>query len=168
MSPNQLIFFSAICGLAGVSAACGTSPSASRYDDLLRCERRAVEVEIDEGMARVCGLPTDLAYFEEGSDWLDDRDKSTVHRLALCMKHGALRDRQILVTGYTDQLGEADDNDRLGLMRGMAIAAELRTHGVASERIYIRSRGEKAARGETGAARERERKVVLSLVERES
>lgn len=164
MSSRTLITCSSVSLLL---VACASNPEAYRYDDVLRGERDPIEVEVDENIASACDLPREIAYFEEGSDWLDDRDKSTILRLASCMRQGPLRDRSILLTGHTDRSGADMDNLELGRLRAQAVAAELRSDGVAAERIYVRSRGERDAQGSDGSSLPRDRNVVLTVLERE-
>ncbi|MFO0749520.1 MAG: OmpA family protein [Myxococcota bacterium] len=149
-------------------AACSSGPKAIRYDDAMAGRNKRTEVEIAGSVVKACHLATNRAYFDYASDGLDDDDKAIVGEVAACMESGALRGRSILVTGYTDLTGTKPDNAALGLSRSEAIAAELHARGVPANRIFVRSRGEKDAKYIDADDMKYDRKVILTLVERDS
>lgn len=149
-------------------SACGSTPTARRYDDVVAGNDRRMKVEASGDIMRACDLYANKAYFEYASDGLDPDDKIVVQKVAECMKEGKLAGRSILVTGYTDFTGPKAMNQDLGLDRSRAVAVELVNNGIPAQRIFVRSRGERDAKYKTDTGMVYDRKIVLSLVERDS
>lgn len=146
--------------------ACGSTPKAARYDDVIAGNNKRMEIEGSDDIMTRCKLYADKAYFEYASNELDSDDKMVVQKIADCMKDGKLSKQSILVTGYTDFTGPRAMNQDLGLNRARAVAAELVNTGIPATRIYIRSRGERDARYKSDFGRAYDRRIILSLVER--
>ena len=69
------------------------------------------------------------------------------------------------VVGFTDDQGEADDNQKLGLGRAKAIGQFLSKNGIASNRITVESKGEAnpVADNSTEDGRHQNRRVVITV-----
>ncbi len=69
------------------------------------------------------------------------------------------------VVGHTDDVGEPEDNVKLGLGRAKAIAQILIKNGIASDRIKVDSKGEAepVADNKTDDGRHQNRRVVLTV-----
>jgi len=148
-------------------SACGSAPTARRYDEVVAGKDHRIEIEASGDIMEKCNLYANKAYFEYASDNLDPDDKMVVQKVAECMKDGKLAGRSILVTGYTDFTGPRAMNEDLGMDRSRAVAAELVSNGIPPMRIFVRSRGERDARYKTDSGMVYDRRIVLSLVERD-
>jgi outer membrane protein OmpA-like peptidoglycan-associated protein len=145
-------------------AACGSSPSARRYDDVLAKRDRYVEVDFADEAVNACGLDSARAYFRSDSSTLTDDDKAVIAEVAYCLTEGRFAGRSILVTGYTDDIGGTVANKDLGWLRAEAAANELNLRGVPAHHIFIHSTGERLATGNTADERALERRVELRLI----
>jgi OmpA-OmpF porin, OOP family len=69
------------------------------------------------------------------------------------------------VVGYTDDVGEADENQRLGLGRAQSIGKFLSKNGIAANRISVDSKGEAdpVADNSTEDGRHQNRRVVITV-----
>lgn len=148
--------------------ACGSSPTARRYDDVMAGSERRMEIEASGDIMKKCDLAANKAYFSYASDNLDEDDKLVVQKVAECMKDGKLIGRSILVTGYTDFTGPRAMNLDLGLERSRAVADQLVGYGIPAQRIFVRSRGERDAKYTSDNGMVYDRKIVLTLVERDT
>jgi outer membrane protein OmpA-like peptidoglycan-associated protein len=147
-------------------AGCSSAPTAQRYDYVIAGKPKKIEIEILSSVARECHLDPTYTYFAYNADGLDEHGMAVLREVAECMKTGPLVGRSVLVTGYTDITGTRAYNQELGMSRGQAVALGLVKHGVRSDRIYLRSRGEKYARADVRLMAE-DRRVELMLVERD-
>ena len=147
--------------------ACGSSPTARRYDDVMSGSERRMEIEGSGDIMKMCDIYANKAYFAYASDVLDDDDKMVVKKIGECMLNGKLAGRSILVTGYTDFTGPRAMNQELGLERSRAVADMLVSQGIPARRIFVRSRGERDAEYTTDTGTAYDRKIVMTLVVRE-
>jgi outer membrane protein OmpA-like peptidoglycan-associated protein len=76
-------------------------------------------------------------------------------------------DRNILIEGHTDSLGDASYNEQLSQQRAEAVANFLRNQGIADNRIMTRGYGESypIASNETQAGRQQNRRVEIVLMD---
>jgi len=59
--------------------------------------------------------------FRDGSSELDAQSRSNIHRLADAIDEGAFDGKELLFVGFSDGLGERDDNLRLSLRRAKSV-----------------------------------------------
>ncbi len=85
--------------------------------------------------------------FELDSSEVDASDELPLTRLARCLATAEYQDREIVLTGYTDPIGDADYNERLALARAASIRSILIDNGVSPDRIRIVSGGEEQREG---------------------
>lgn len=154
-------------GIIPSVAACSSAPTARRYDAVMAGKSGRTAVEIHGVVASACGLDYGRAYFDYGSDGLDAHDKDVIDDIAECLRSGRLAGRSVLVTGFTDMTGTRPDNRDLGWARSEAVAEELYANGIPPNRIYVRSLGERKAKGQTPEGMAYDRRVELKLVERD-
>jgi outer membrane protein OmpA-like peptidoglycan-associated protein len=150
--------------LSTLLGACGSSSTARRYDDVLSNGTRDFKIDAGPEVLGTCGLDASRSYFAYNSSELSEEDKVQLAEVGRCLTSGRLRGRSILVTGYTDSSGDRPDNYELGFARSTAVATELSTRGVPQTRIFLRSRGEGRAEGDTDEGRALDRKVDLRAV----
>jgi outer membrane protein OmpA-like peptidoglycan-associated protein len=81
----------------------------------------------------------------------------------------AKQDADLTVTGYTDDLGNAESNLKLSAARAEAVKAYLVQHGVAADRIIARGEGaaNPIADNKTAEGRAKNRRVEINSVIRE-
>lgn len=148
-------------------AACASTPTAHRYDDLMANNDRQFPVDSREEVVSACGLDATRTCFAYDSADLGADDRQLLADVGLCLTQGKLVGRSVIVIGYTDRRGDAEYNLELGMTRGESVAKELVTLGVAPTHIFVRSRGEGWATGTSADGRAYDRKVELRLVQRE-
>lgn len=163
MRPRCLLLALATLAIAPL-AACASSVTAQRYDDTISNVDRDRSVWPESDLLAECGLDTSRSYFASASSELNTDDRALLGEVGRCLTVGRLSSRSVLVTGYTDSDGTSAYNVELGLERGHAVAAELASLGVLRTRIFVRSRGQDDATGETAAGRALDRKVELALL----
>ena len=146
-------------------AACASTPTAQRYDDLMARNGRLIPIDSREDVISACGLDTSRTYFAYDSADLGADDRQVLDDVGVCLTRGKLAGRSIIVVGYTDRRGDADYNLELGMVRGESVSKELVARGVQPSRIFIRSRGEGWATGTTPDGRAYDRKVELRLIQ---
>ena len=146
-----------------LSACASTTPSSSKVDTRVSS---STEVDLDTSISSACGLKLDRAYFPYASAMVSDDDKSTIAKLATCMKSGgSLAKRAILTTGYADADGGTGYNSGLAITRGDSVAAELKVQGIEANRIYVRSMGERSANPTMDANKAYDRRVEIRVIE---
>lgn len=71
----------------------------------------------------------------------------------------------VIITGYTDNVGSPTYNQQLSLRRAQSVAAYLTGQGIAANRIYPNGMGElnPVASNNTAAGRAQNRRVVMTL-----
>ncbi|MCB9731872.1 MAG: OmpA family protein [Deltaproteobacteria bacterium] len=124
--------------------ACAQETKAVRYDEAAASQPPQTEVEIGPRVAEACRLDTNKAYFGYNSAALDTNSQIFADQLAQCMKDGPLKGKKILVVGYTDPTGSENYNQELGMDRSESVANRLVACGVASDRIFVKSGGERS------------------------
>jgi len=151
-------------GLVASLVACGSSSKAQRYDDVVSMRAQDYDIEPEGEVVRACGLDSSRSYFAYNSTELSGDDKELLEGVGRCLTSGRLQGRSVLVTGYTDDQGDSTNNYELGLARSRSVASELASRGVPQTRIFLRSRGEGRASGESEDGRALDRKVDLRVV----
>lgn len=156
---------------APVAQTDGTTEDA---DALARQARERAEppVNVSPGLAvsseiaRACHLQAQRATPEFAFDSTDivAEDKELLGALAKCMAEGALRGKNVELTGRTDPRGEAEYNMSLGETRADSVRRYLHDLGVASTRLRATSRGEIDASGVDESSWAHDRRVDIDLV----
>lgn len=158
------------------------SDAERRRDDLrIRIgERRAQEAELEasmlrEQMDRLQAEQTERGMVMTLGDLLFDIDKAelkpegerTVQKLSDFMRE--YDNYRVRVEGYTDSTGEADYNQALSQRRAEAVEDELRSDGIASDRIEVKGFGEQypEATNQTSAGRQENRRVEIVISDRD-
>lgn len=95
---------------------------------------------------------------------LDGRVNEYLDKLAARLQQ---TNERITLTGHTDNTGEEDFNQRLGLARANAIQRVLVSKGIAADRITVESRGESqpVMSNDTEAGKRENRRVEVRLVQ---
>jgi outer membrane protein OmpA-like peptidoglycan-associated protein len=83
-----------------------------------------------------------ILYFRTGRTVLTEASKSALKKLfdAVANRQAA----EIQVTGHTDRVGSAGNNDKLALKRAQAVAQMLIDRGIKTKRVRAVGRGERA------------------------
>ncbi len=121
---------------------------------------------VSSEIARACHLQAQRATPEFGYDSTSivDEDKELLGMLAKCMAEGALRGKNVELTGRTDPRGEAEYNMSLGESRADSVRRYLHDLGVAAVRLRATSRGELDANGSDESTWAHDRRVDIDLV----
>jgi peptidoglycan-associated lipoprotein len=121
---------------------------------------------VSSEIARACHLQAQRATPEFAFDSTDivAEDKELLSMLAKCMAEGALRGKNVELTGRTDPRGEAEYNMSLGETRADAVRRYLHDLGVAAARLRATSRGELDANGSDETTWAHDRRVDIDLV----
>ena len=77
--------------------------------------------------------------FNSTTKELDDQVDDYLDQLALRIKQSG---EKVLITGYTDDIGSSETNDKLGLRRAKKIRDILRAKGVNRSQIFTETKGE--------------------------
>ncbi len=105
-----------------------------------------------------------LIYFEYGTDRpIEDQEVLTyLNQVAATVKSSG---QKVYLTGHTDSHSSKAYNYRLGLKRANKIADYLKKHGVPSNQMVVRSKGETApiAPNTTDSGRQKNRRVALEI-----
>jgi outer membrane protein OmpA-like peptidoglycan-associated protein len=105
-------------------------------------------------------------YFITGSTRLQPRSDAQLHELlaVLATNPGA----RVMVSGYTDNVGNADSNKRLSQDRADTVKSMLIRDGVSADRITAQGFGEEhpIADNATGEGRQLNRRVAVVVGER--
>ncbi len=105
-------------------------------------------------------------YFIFGSSELDDNSKEYLQAVyQTYLKNGQYK---IRIVGYTDNVGSAEDNQKLSLKRAEKVYGYLKQMGVSSENVEIAGKGEEEpiASNDTREGRARNRRVDIILEEK--
>lgn len=106
-------------------------------------------------------------YFESGSNELSPKSKPTME--AMLAEISERKAVEIVITGHTDTVGSANDNDRLSLDRARAVEQRLTSsfaaRGVSSDSVAAAGRGERELLVKTGdqVAEPRNRRVEITV-----
>ncbi len=121
---------------------------------------------VSSEIARACHLTAQRATPEFGFDSTSivEEDKELLGTLAKCMAEGALRGKNVELTGRTDSRGEAEYNMGLGESRADSVRRYLHDLGVAAVRLRATSRGELDANGSDESTWAHDRRVDIDLV----
>lgn len=107
----------------------------------------------------------DNIHFEMGSNQLTAQSKEQVRKLAELLKqYPAAR---ILIQGFTDNIGDMNQNTLLSLTRSNNMKKELVVQGIAENRIKIEGMGslKPIASNDTEEGRSKNRRIEVSIIE---
>lgn len=124
-----------------------------------------LNIVLSEDLRAMCDMQELEGSFEVGSASISEGTKSALDSLASCLEKEEAADRKLDIVGYTDPRGDEDFNMELGQRRAEAVASELRSAGIADDRINTESRGESEATGTDPESWAKDRKVEISLAE---
>lgn len=105
-----------------------------------------VQLNIDPAVHENCGpvdFPTPMFRFDSAKPTAEA--SRSIRRLGECLAEGPLQAAEVVLIGHADPWGDGDYNRRLAERRAKRVGALLQAEGVASARIAIESRGERAA-----------------------
>jgi outer membrane protein OmpA-like peptidoglycan-associated protein len=150
---------------AGIGAAAGGGIGyyMDRQEAELRNELRAAGVSVERrGDTIALNMQNDIL-FAVGSSQLESRAKEVLHAVALVLKK--YDETRVNVHGFTDTTGTAARNAELSQRRAQAVADELMSNGVASNRLNTRGMGEANLKVATAdnVAEARNRRVEILL-----
>jgi peptidoglycan-associated lipoprotein len=122
-------------------------------------------LRVSEQVATLCRLPESKVApnFEFDSTAVTDQDRPVLEALAKCLSDGALRGRELSLTGRADPRGEPEYNMSLGESRADAVRRYLHDLGVKAERLRATSRGELDATGTDEPTWALDRRVDIDL-----
>ena len=105
--------------------------------------------------------------FDRNSSVIKSSFKSSLDTVVEILKK--YPDNDVLVSGYTDDTGNATANERLSKKRASSVASYLISKGIKSSRIKIVGRGseEPVASNSTESGREQNRRVEIKILGRE-
>ncbi len=122
-------------------------------------------IEVSESLRKRCDLPNEPAeapQFDFDQAALRPRGEGILEGLARCMLDGNMKGQSIAVVGHADPRGSDSYNFALGERRAQAAADYLKGHGVPSEQVWIKSRGEKDATGSSEQEWQLDRNVQIA------
>lgn len=103
-------------------------------------------VRLDETIRSQCDTATSVTpVFDFNSAQLSDDAQRSLNTIATCLSQGALKDKTVRLTGYTDPVGTEDFNYGLGMDRADSVAGYLESRGVKRSQLIVQSRGEEGA-----------------------
>jgi hypothetical protein len=107
-----------------------------------------------------------VLYFDTASTDLRPASNTQLNQVAGTL--AANRDAHVNVTGYTDNVGNADSNTSLSQQRADAVKADLVRRGIAEDRITAKGMGEEspAADNATAHGRDLNRRVSVEVTDR--
>jgi len=79
--------------------------------------------------------------FAFGSADLSTAGQAQVQRLAAALKNEGFVGKRVVITGYTDRIGNATDNQQLSLARALAVKAAMVASGIPASEIDVRGLG---------------------------
>ena len=173
---NFVKYTAVLCGMLALSYGCASTtetapvhPDGYANSDRVNPQSGDVnnedmtQVSMDEKLKNACGLPPLDAFFEFDSAKLKDAG-GKLSLLAQCLTKGALKDRDVRITGYTDSRGTDKYNKKLGQSRADTVAAALENDGVKKNKIITHSEGKELAvhTGEKGFAFDRRVEIQLA------
>jgi outer membrane protein OmpA-like peptidoglycan-associated protein len=112
--------------------------------------------------APIAGLPSPVnLYFDTGSSRLQPSSQARLDQFAMAVKGN--RDIHIKVSGYTDNVGNNDNNMRLSQSRADAVASDLQNRGIPSGEVTAQGFGEDNAVADntTADGRSQNRRVTV-------
>jgi peptidoglycan-associated lipoprotein len=125
-------------------------------------------VHPSDEMVRRCQLHFDdegeAPKFDFDSAGLQDRDRSVLDQVVICLTTGPLAGRSVRLTGRADPRGTERYNFVLGGRRAGAVGEYLETNGVEATRVAEASRGKLDSTGTDEAGWQRDRRVDIELV----
>lgn len=145
----------------GVAAV---APYVNRLETELRRQTAGTGVDVIRSGDRILlRLPAEFT-FDVGSSTIKPQAVSTVSEVGLTLK--SFNQTLVDVLGHTDSTGTAAANKTLSERRAQAVAANLRSRGVAQARIATRGHGADFPIGEnvTETGRALNRRVEIRLV----
>ncbi len=101
--------------------------------------------------------------FDTNISDLRDGDKSMLNAIAKCLTEGALKGRNVTLTGRADNRGETEHNMALGERRSSTAGRYLSSLGVKGSRLQGSSRGELDASGSEESGWQDDRRVDIEL-----
>jgi outer membrane protein OmpA-like peptidoglycan-associated protein len=116
-----------------------------RSDGSLQASRLSEQQVADSFGATIASLPARptifLLYFLTGKDELTPDSGNELDKILAAMKARPVPD--IVVTGHTDTVGNADLNDKLSMQRAERVKGFLTGIGIPGDRIQTAGRGER-------------------------
>lgn len=172
---QRLTLFAALLGL--VSACSETPPpniptEAPRKARKVRTQRTDLasddgtrgSIAISEEIARACDIPS--AFFPFDSSEITGDAANALEAVAECFTKGPMKKRNLNIVGHADPRGSTDYNLALGQRRAGSVALYLVVKGVADDRINTSSLGEMEATGMDESSWARDRRVEISLADK--
>jgi peptidoglycan-associated lipoprotein len=149
---------------ANMGPAGNDVPSSDAKAPAIQTQTLNVSGEI----ARLCGLAQVqigkvAPKFDFDSSTIGEDDKTVLSAVAKCLMEGALRGRNVQLTGRADPRGEDEYNMTLGEHRADSVRRYMHDLGVQTERMRATSRGELDAVGKDEDGWARDRRVDIDL-----
>ncbi|ACB36610.1 OmpA/MotB domain protein [Leptothrix cholodnii SP-6] len=101
--------------------------------------------------------------FVAGAEGLDNKARRDMGRIVRLLERRLKQDERVMLLGFSDALGGDCANQRLSQQRATAVATELATYGVRPAVVHGFGSAAPIASNETGAGRERNRRVEVWL-----
>ena len=124
----------------------------------------ASELSVEQRDGKVYVSLSQELLFKSGSKTIDPKGKQALATLAGVLNRNI--DTDIMIEGHTDDVGEANSNWDLSVMRATSVVRELTTNSVDPKRITAAGRGEFFPKADnstsTGKAMNRRTEIILS------
>ena len=101
--------------------------------------------------------------YDTGLDILDSRAQADLKRFVYMMNHPDYKNREIIVVGHTDAIGEETENQRLSLERANNLARVLESSGLSVKATHGFGMEVPVAGNESPEGRRRNRRVEIYL-----
>jgi len=122
-------------------------------------------IEVSESLRKRCDLPNTPAeapQFDFDDAALRPRGLGILDGLVHCMVEGNMKNQSVTVVGHTDPRGSEDYNSALGARRAQVAASYLTGQGVSASQVWLKSRGEKDATGNSEEEWQLDRNVQIA------
>lgn len=123
---------------------------------------------VSDAIVQACGITSQAKgsspSFEYDSAALGEDDRVMLGEVARCLTEGALKGRNVTLTGRADRRGEPEYNMTLGEFRSDGVMRYMVDLGVGRTRMKVSSRGEMDATGQDEEGYAKDRRVDIELV----
>ncbi len=105
------------------------------------------QIQISDAVKSACGIADEDSYFRFDAGQVSAQDERVAQRLADCFTTGAMKGKNMRLTGHADPRGSEGYNMVLGERRARNVKQFLIQAGVPADRILTASRGKLDAKG---------------------
>ena len=148
------------------------TPAAKPADDKT-LEQLPADQQVSQSLAisgdivKLCGIKVTQTSGSPTFDYdkaeLSPEDRQVLDQLATCLMTGALKGKNVALTGRADPRGTEEYNLGLGSQRAGSVGAYLTHLGVAQGQLEVTTRGALDAQGTDEAGWQKDRRVDITL-----